>query len=99
MIDYLTFSWLNPMIKRIKKVGRAEVSDLGQLDTKFNSKDNAAVIQKTWNAQVDEAEAKPKKKLSFFKALLRSFKSYYYIMIIATPIQSLAGIVSPLTVQ
>ena len=36
MMDYLTFSWLNPLIKKIKKAGRAEVSDLGRLEEKFN---------------------------------------------------------------
>ena len=36
MVDYLTYSWLNPMIKRIKKAGRAEIKDLGPLDAKFS---------------------------------------------------------------
>ncbi|KAH0572254.1 Xenobiotic-transporting ATPase / Multidrug resistance-associated protein [Spironucleus salmonicida] len=89
MLDNLTFSWLNPIIKKVVRRNQVSDYDLGQLDTKFSPQRTSKQLVRAIN------QSKP----SILKASFKAFKKSYIPLILTTPIVSLCTVISPLAVQ
>ncbi|KAH0570876.1 Xenobiotic-transporting ATPase / Multidrug resistance-associated protein [Spironucleus salmonicida] len=94
MRDMITFSWMNPLIKRIKSGELVTGNDIGKLDEEFNPAVTAAQIMKTYNDKVKQG-----KKPSFFNTALKANINKLQVLFITTPLLSLSAIISPLAVQ
>ncbi|KAH0570795.1 Xenobiotic-transporting ATPase / Multidrug resistance-associated protein [Spironucleus salmonicida] len=99
MVDMLTFSWLSPLIKKIKKGQIMQPNDIGELDTAFKPVNTAGQIQKEWNLAIDKYNLNNKKTPGLLQVAIKANKKNFLFLIFIIPFISLCNVMSPLAVQ
>ncbi|CAL6010692.1 Xenobiotic-transporting_ATPase / Multidrug resistance-associated protein [Hexamita inflata] len=92
--QWVTFSYMKPILKKIRKQKALYMCDVRPISEKLHSKQNGKAITREWNRNITQ-----KKQKSLLNLILRANRKYLIMLVLYIPLVSLCSISSPISVR
>ena len=84
--DIVTYTWLSPLVRLMKKRDEVFTKDLQPLPDKFLPGTNAAVIDKIFKLRKQTAIQKGKKEPGILGGIIKAYSSSFWVFAATIPI-------------